>query len=36
VPLPASVAPAFTVVSAEVAIEPSTTSVPPLTVVLPV
>ena len=36
VPLPASVPPAFTVVSADVAVEPSTISVPPLTVVAPV
>ncbi len=36
VPLPASVPPAFTVVSADNAVEPLTTSMPPLTVVAPV
>ena len=36
VPVPPSVPPAFTVVSADDAIEPLTDSVPALTVVLPV
>ncbi len=35
VPEPASVAPVFTVGSNEAAVEPSTTSVPPLTLVAP-
>ena len=36
VPVPPSVPPAFTVVVGEAAIEPFTSSVPPLTMVLPV
>jgi hypothetical protein len=36
VPLPASTAPGFTVVSEDNALQPSTTSVPPLTAVAPV